>query len=525
MAAGNTLRVFRAQDRQPGTLSTAQFAKRNGHPVLLFDKTTDESAAFASTLPTHYSGRGLNVFIVWSATAVTTGDVVWTAAIEAHHDDSVDLDSDHFATALSATGTTASASGNLKYTRIDLAPGAEMDSLLAGESLRLLVTRDANNVADTLDNDAEVHRVEIRESLVLVLAGGGGEEESTTRDPLQWPFAATSIWNMPIGSNADYQPAGPDGVGDLPAVPGSPPNVWASLPFADNEKIVLKPTAPLANLMFSGAGWSGANRCAATGGLLAQVPIPDAYVVPHSNTNNSATFLLADGRTLLEAQPLARCTAAGIATAVVAVAPHDLYGAGANGTHGGSGLSAFGGTLRLGELRPGSQGPRHALKLEMYSRQLLYKATTFAEAFRWPATRADSYAVGWYGTIGDNTNTAMKMGALLAIPTSTDITALGLETEPAMQIAWTLQNYGAYLVDDAFCECLNVCVEDGADGSFPDQFLSDYGFAFNARPVHDTAWTRDWQRLIPELMVVDNNASDNIGGGGTPLQPLAPPFE
>jgi hypothetical protein len=34
------------------------------------------------------------------------------------------------------------------------------------------------------------------------------------RDPLGWPFASTSIWNMPIGTSADYLPA------DLPEVPG-----------------------------------------------------------------------------------------------------------------------------------------------------------------------------------------------------------------------------------------------------------------------------------------------------------------
>ena len=28
-----------------------------------------------------------------------------------------------------------------------------------------------------------------------------------TRDPLKWPFAQNSIWNMPIGSGAQYVPA------------------------------------------------------------------------------------------------------------------------------------------------------------------------------------------------------------------------------------------------------------------------------------------------------------------------------
>ncbi|HEY5590184.1 MAG TPA: hypothetical protein VIK55_04120, partial [Paludibacter sp.] len=30
------------------------------------------------------------------------------------------------------------------------------------------------------------------------------KQELNTRDPLKWPFASNSIWNMPIGSKAVY---------------------------------------------------------------------------------------------------------------------------------------------------------------------------------------------------------------------------------------------------------------------------------------------------------------------------------
>jgi hypothetical protein len=33
------------------------------------------------------------------------------------------------------------------------------------------------------------------------------------------------------------------------------------------------------------------------------------------------------------------------------------------------------------------------------------------------------------------------------------------------------------------------------------------------------------QRLVKALNVVSNNSSSNIGGGGTPRQPLAPAFK
>jgi hypothetical protein len=166
---------------------------------------------------------------------------------------------------------------------------------------------------------------------------------------------------MPIGSDAVYTPAN---------ISGNPANnQWALMPGIDDERIVFKPTAPLTNINISSAGWSGSNRCNATSGLLFQAPMPSGYVVAHSTANSSAAFLLADRRTIVQTQPLARCTAGAAGTAMVKFANVDLYGPGITGAHGGSGLSAIGGSIRLGELRPGSTtGPRHALKVNVYAK-------------------------------------------------------------------------------------------------------------------------------------------------------------
>ena len=334
------------------------------------------------------------------------------------------------------------------------------------------------------------------------------------RDALKWPFASNSIWNMPIGSNAVYVPA------NLPAVPGN--DGTAPMPQIDEEHIILRPTAPLTTVYYSNAGWTGRDRCAATGKALATVPMPSGYVVPNANTNSSSVVLAADGRTLIHLQPLARCSAGGAATAYVAFQEVDLIGDGIAGSHGGSGMSAVGGSLRVGELRPGHQGPRHALKVNVYARQSLYRCGNRKDCYRWPASTADSYAVGFYGAVGNNGNAAMKMGALLAIPASRDIDAMGLETEPARQLAWTLQNYGAYIVDDTYGPSFGLNVENGPDGSLPRQFKEDWGFEFEQRVNHNSSWTRDMQRLSQALHVIDNNRADNIGGGGTPRQPIAP---
>lgn len=342
-----------------------------------------------------------------------------------------------------------------------------------------------------------------------------------TRDPLKWPFAQNSIWNTPIGSGAVYVAA------NLSGKPGN--DVWAPMPQIDRERIVLKPAAPLSALNFSSAGWSGANRCSVSGGaangLPVSVPIPGDYIVPNSGGNESAAFLQPDGHTVVQTQPFARCLSGGYATSYVRFADVDLYGDGRTGAHGGSGLSALGGSIRLNELRPGSKGPQHVLKMNVYASEALYRCTTFRDCYRWPASTADGYAVGHYGAANGNPNTAMKMGALLAIPAATNIANLRLETEPARQLAWTLQNYGAYIVDDTWGPAIAFNAEDGADGSKPTEFQNDYGFPMEQRVNDNTPWSRDVQRLITALSVVNNNSPTSIGGGGTPRQPLAPPFQ
>lgn len=336
------------------------------------------------------------------------------------------------------------------------------------------------------------------------------------RDPLKQPFASNSIWNMPIGSGAVYVPA------NLNPLPGN--NTWAGTPGVDDEIIILRPTAPLTDIYYSDAAWTGKNRCAATGSLLMRAPIPSGYVIPHGGGNNSATILSSDGRTLLQTQPLTRCTAGAPATSNWKFANADLYGDGRVGSHGGSHLSAFGGTIRLGELRPGQQGPKHAIKVNVYAKEALFKCSTRTDCFRWPASTADNYAVGWYGSVSNNSNRAMKMGSLLAIPASVNLANLGLETGPAKQLAWTLQNYGAYTVDDAYWAAFEINVETGPDGDFMAQFQNDWGFKFLQYAGDNTPWTRDIQKLMKALYVVDNNSPTSIGGGGTPRQPLAPPI-
>jgi hypothetical protein len=357
------------------------------------------------------------------------------------------------------------------------------------------------------------------------------------RNPLYWPFAQNSIWNTPIGSGADYVPA------KLPAVPDDPTdNVevkWSNMPHIDRERIILTPTAPMTTIEFSSAGWDGdRDRCIATPdentnpqarGLPVTVPMPASYLLSDSHRNDGAVFLMPDRRTLIQTQPFARCVVGGPATSIARLRDNgvdaDIFGDGRVGAHGGSRLSTLGGTIRLGEMRPGSRGPRHALKVLLFEEMELFNCATQDQCSRWPAFSADRNAFENYGSINDNQNSAMKMGALLAIPASVDITTIGLESEPGRQIAWTLQNYGAYVVDSTGGPGFTIAAEDGVHGKKDDEFLADYGLKLEVRSLDNTPWSRDLQRIRPLLHVVNNNSPTSIGGGGTPRQLLAPPFQ
>ena len=155
--------VWTAANNDPPSANAASADDRNGHPVLDFDDATDETAVFNGWMPRNYAGGGLTVTLVWLSATALAGAVVWDVSFERHEDDVTDLDSDSFAAVQSATGTAASASGEPQYTAITFT-NAQIDGLLKGESYRLKVTRDANAGGDTMVGDAELLRVEIRES-------------------------------------------------------------------------------------------------------------------------------------------------------------------------------------------------------------------------------------------------------------------------------------------------------------------------------------------------------------------------
>ncbi|MEL6593248.1 MAG: T9SS type A sorting domain-containing protein [Bacteroidota bacterium] len=337
-----------------------------------------------------------------------------------------------------------------------------------------------------------------------------------TRNPLLWPFADTSIWNMPIGSNAQYLPAQIE-------------RAMAYGMTVDEDLIVLRKQANLIPIMTNYAGWDRTkDRCLVEGPLLFDAPIPPDFIVSPTTwdgltPNSGLAVLMPDGQTIKQTQPFSQCTA-GQATSQFVPPDVNLLGDGIRGAHGGSGLSAIGGTIRLGELDDPGDTIRHVLKVNLFGARNLYY-DTITNGYRWPAIRADSYAPGSYGTerIGPPV-IECRMGALLALPIWLDLDSMAFETVPARILAQAFQKYGAYIVDDTNWDVYAIETEWSPDGRVIDEFETAWGFSMS-EASKQTPWTRDMDRIFLNLHIVDNNAPGSRGGGGQPCMPLAPPFE
>ncbi len=374
-------------------------------------------------------------------------------------------------------------------------------------------------------------------SLALVIAGGSlwgstaavGQRSTSpspnavVRDALTWPFSRDSIWNLPIGASAVY-------------VPGNIKQPTSYGMTTDIDVLVLTPNAPVTQVYQNGDGWGGGSRCNAQGGVLFSAPIPSNFIVPGAGSGNpdgttpnyAAAIVMADGHTLAQGQPMARCTSGGTATMMWSQQNEDLLGTGNSGAHGGSMLSSLGGTIRLGELVPGG-AIRHAMKVNLYGADdYYYDGST--QGYRWPATTADGYASGAYhGSVP-----ALRMGSLLALPPSVDVNAMGLETDAAKIVAHAFQDYGGYTVDDAAWSVYALSTEYSPSGKVDREFQSAWGYPISPAS-RDVPWARDMDRIFGALGVVDNwnyatwvlaSASNGaLGAGlGVPRVPWAPDF-
>jgi hypothetical protein len=334
----------------------------------------------------------------------------------------------------------------------------------------------------------------------------------TCRDPVLQPFTSSSYWNTPIGSAANYTPAGAYGTGFL-FDNFSPSNIHDDFEFhwPLNDSTTLMPF-----LEQGGWGTSAVNCFTNLTGPYQGVSLPwnPATMVTnqYQQENNPVAFVLPDARTVIEVQPLQQCPGWNVAAAHAYWFVGDIYGNGyMPGAHGGSRMSTSGGAIRAGELLNESDPIQHALKLEIFAQDWCYKSClsngTCTYPYNWPAYQQDGTPNG--------TNPYISWGSLLAIPKSRfNAVYNNMSTIPGKKILKALTDYGGYLVDDTHWNAGAVVM----DISVHVELQQAYNITAHSWSSKSTGnsllFYRDLLAIFKNLHVVTNNGPSSIGGGG-----------
>jgi hypothetical protein len=321
------------------------------------------------------------------------------------------------------------------------------------------------------------------------------------RDPASWPFAPTSPWNYPIGSNARY--VGFNWRGN-PGRQGSPniginPNVsivWVGSSSDPMTRIIYNNMTFTQNVPASARSTGGeffitfvrADHLAAIDGYYGQKQADGSWTVGGALIN---VDLKGKGYDLFTMCLPGAC----------------------NGQTRAAGVPEFAGSIRPGEL---TNGIPHALAFVVGGTYL--NKTPWGGGWVWPAVTADD---DWQTTYNGQDLTNLYMGSMIAIPPSVDINSLGLVRQESINIAKALQQYGGYTVDRGDYGTMECIIDTQATEWIP--WYND--------PNRDS----DMKKISAVIRIVANssNPTDGTaprngvkldGGDGSLRIPLAPSF-
>ena len=338
------------------------------------------------------------------------------------------------------------------------------------------------------------------------------------RDPFLQPFSSESPWNTPIGSDAQFVPAG---LGNSYNYVALDLNYLIVASPGDQAVPVLRPGFP--------SRCDGTEPYVNTDGSPVLVALPFETLIEDvsetSTPDNNIAVLQPDGETVMEFSAAARCeeggplfgwheatTDRGLERMVGRLSDDGLH----LGANGGSGLTALGGAIRRHEI-DGTHPIPHALRISL---PVFDYSQAGGECRVWPALRHDAYACNEGSELDYIGPGPVTMGSLLALDPGLNVDEIGLELPFSVRIAKTLQTFGAYTavttssyspgrVQIAF-EGIAAAPHFTSSVLAPIQEIADI-------PEIAPAWLRDWNRILPLLNVIQNNGPQSVGGGGTPL--------
>jgi hypothetical protein len=342
-----------------------------------------------------------------------------------------------------------------------------------------------------------------------------------TRDPAVWPFAATSPWNYPLGSNARY----------APMVTGQGGR-WETMWLTDTNSIWIgSPSDPLTslyrddrtgspdykrvqNVPAAAASFFPRDRSALNGGDTASAWISADHLVAQ---DFQGTYFDAATRAFHAAYGgLTDIDLKGNGWNQTTMA---LNNTGADGSTASPGFPYFAGCIRRGELGGGLIP--HALAYFTDPSMWNISAPS-GTGFVWPATQRDNLEGGQVGTQGN-----LYFGSLLALLPSFNVNAL--KTPEARTVAVALQRYGAYTINSApgWGNQGGIYMDGSVRAEVP-------GYPEYSGPSNPDDYKNDMMIITRALQVVTNshhNGQQPVGGvkldggDGALLAPLAPPFD
>ncbi|KMO39073.1 hypothetical protein VQ02_10510 [Methylobacterium variabile] len=296
------------------------------------------------------------------------------------------------------------------------------------------------------------------------------------------PFAPSSIWNTPIGSNAQFQAASGAQTASIQHQSGV--NTWIgedAIPIYQ-----AKSTDPMAtwsyesratnsDWTFGGSSTNGTFQMRTPTDLQFKTGDGWAIIVSEDGQHYIETWLGAKtGNNSYHATYLAENTVTGDGIADVPGAHEGIRAAG---------MSLMGGLVQKEDLD--NLSIDHAVAMAISTTQAGSSSTPYV----WPATTADGFSGSYSGSI--------PLGSLFAIPKDVDLTKIGIQTPEGMALAKAYQNYGGYVTDTAGSNTLQLAyLEQGASDQQVDNLFKD----MNAIRSH--------------LELVTNNTAATPAGGG-----------
>ncbi|MHB2166101.1 hypothetical protein [Alsobacter sp. R-9] len=321
------------------------------------------------------------------------------------------------------------------------------------------------------------------------------------REPWLQPFSAQSVWNTPLGRGAIFQ----DGKAletstYLNRNAGQINGAVRIIGFPEYPVFKGKPTDPVVRWTYQHrAGTLPWPFVSTKNEFFLRMPAE----IPTYDEGDGHMVIVSDDGEFAYEMWLARFDKKTREYTVGYVVRTNLYGPGIAQRDGisegirAAGMSMFGGLIRCYELE--RKHIQHALSM-MASQHQLKKGATMNDQKVWPATHTD-------GSGKNNYSGSVPMGALFGIPSTVDLTKIGIKTPEGMALARAFQEFGGYIVDTATNTSKLAMVEDGCDKKMVDNLFVDMDV------------------IQDNLRMVVNNTPQSPGGPGERVAPPPPPLK